>query len=99
MKAVMNKMRSLFERRRNKFADNLLLEKNGEVVKNINIKYDCNNNKEWPGRIIANNLEITDYDVFYLLCGLGNSHTRLVGIIVKKALFGKIVFKAVRGQP
>ena len=92
-----DRIRFLFKRQQNRFADNLLLEKNGKVVKNVNIRY-CNKNKKWPGRIVANNLKITDYDSFCLLCELENSHTRLIGIIVKKTLFRRIVFKAIGGQ-
>jgi len=95
---VVNKIRSLFKGQQNYFGDNLLLEKNGEVVRNINIR--CNKNKKWPGRIIANNLKATDYDSFCLLYEYksGNPYTRVIGIIVKKTLLGRIVFKAVKGQ-
>lgn len=96
---IIDKARSLFKIQQNYFADNLLLEKNGKVVKNVNIRYSVKNkNKKWPGYIIANNLKITDYDSFCLLYELESSHTRIVGIIVKKTLFGRIVFRAVRGQ-
>lgn len=95
---IAGKMKSLFKTQENYFADNLLLEKNGKVVKNVNVKYNVGRNRKWPGHIVADNLKITDYDLFCLLYKLNNSHTRIVEVIVKKTLFGKIVFKAASGQ-
>lgn len=90
---IINKIKSLFKKRQAYFTDNLLLEKNGKVVKNVNIKYNvsCSRNKKWPGRIIVNNLKITDHDLFFLLSDeFESSCTRIIGpIIVKKRCLEK----------
>jgi len=96
---IIDKIKFLFKKRQKYSQNGLVLEKNGKVVKNVNIKHYINTNRKWPGRIIANNLSITNYDSFCLLYELeGFCNQRLVNIIVKKTLFGRTVFRAAVGQ-
>jgi hypothetical protein len=90
---IVSRIKSLFKIQQNYFLDNLMLEKNGKAVKNVNVRY--NKHKKWHGIIVANNLNITDYDLFTLQTKMKSGYIVPIRIMVKKTLFGKIVFEAV----